>query len=260
MTWYNEPEGTGGDSAGPGRSEKAGTSKSGQHAAGPQIDWTSYESMLWETARVVGAVLRNEELPYKPCNFALSLGSGYDEVLIASAPFCRDWLGAIGNGDYQKSTTFVGGFSPVGVMLGAATLGASAIGNARRKSAAAAAASVVWRQLDAGLIHITTKGFYLEAQGQISPFGFWSIQRMDLIGPGNVQWSASMADGTSQTFRFASDAAEMAFVLWALACCPYHSQLHDFTWLPREFMDRVRYAHLEDQLGGGSLGMLRPGR
>jgi hypothetical protein len=224
-------------------------------APGPAIEWTEHEVMLWETARIVGAILRGETLSSKHCNFALSLSDDFSEALLATGGFQRDWLGAIGDGTYRTNTTVVGGFSPVGVMLGAATLGASALGNASRKSKAAADASIVWRQLDSGWLHVSTRGFYLETRSQLHPFAFWSIQRIDLLGAGAVQWSAASCNGTVQTYRLSSVCAELAFVLWALARCPTHHQFLGMTWLPQAFMERVRFAGVVDALGGGSLGI-----
>lgn len=223
---------------------------------GVGIEWTEHEVMLWETARIVGAILRGQALAGHPTSFALSLSSDFSEVALSSAPYQRDWLGAIGDGSYRTNTTFVGGFSPVGVMLGAATLGGSALGNASRKSQAAADASVAWRNLDQGILHVSNYGFYLDSAGRLAPFSFHHIQRIDLLGPGAAQWSATMAAGGVDTFRFSSVCTELVFVLWALARCPAHPQLLNFTWLPPAFVERVKYCGLMDQLGGGSLAAL----
>jgi|JI10StandDraft_1071094.scaffolds.fasta_scaffold69824_2 hypothetical protein len=220
------------------------------------IEWTAHESMLWETARIVGAVLRGETLAGRPTNFALSLSNDYSEVVLASGTYERNWLGAIGDGTYRTNTTFVGGFSPMGIVLGGATLGGSALGNARRKSRAAADASIAWRPIDGGVVHVSNYGIYLDTSGQLLSFGYHSIQRMDLLGPGTAQWSATMASGGAETFQLSSVCVELVFALWALARCPAHPQLVNFTWLPETFMARVRYAGLDGQLGGGSLPML----
>jgi hypothetical protein len=222
------------------------------------IEWTPHEVMLWETARIVGAVLRGESLPGNPCNFALSMSHDFSEVLLTSCPYDRQWLGAIGDGSYRTNTTFIGGFSPVGIMLGAATLGGSALANASRRSRAAADASVAWRACDRGALHVSNYGFYLDTGHQLYPFSYLAVQRVDLVGPGDAQWSVCMSDHSVQTFRFQSVGAELVFVLWALARCPTHPQLLNFTWLPEAFMARVRHADLVDHLGGGSLKMLHP--
>ena len=226
------------------------------NSLGQNIEWTPHEAMLWETARIVGAVLRGERLAGQPTTFALSMSNDSSEVILASAPYSREWLGAIGDGSYEKSTTFVGGYGLFGIGLGAATLAGSAARNRGRKSRAAADASIVWRQLDQGALHVGNCGFYIDTEGSLLAFGYEHLQRMELIGPGSAQWTASMQSGTVETFRFASTCVELVFALWALARCPNHPQLLNFTWLPNEFMERVKHAGLIDQLGGGSLTKL----
>jgi hypothetical protein len=223
---------------------------------GRDVQWTEHEVMLWETARVVAAVMREEPLQARPCNFALSLSPDFSEVLLVTGGYSRQWLGALGDGSYQTSTTMVGGFGPAGIALAAATLGGSALGNARRKSKAAAAASVAWRDMDHGAIHVSTRGFYLDTGHQLMPFSFWDLQRVDLTAPGEAQWSATMSGGSIETFRFTSVCAEMVFALWALARCPTHPQFLNFTWLPAAFVERVRWAGLVDHLGEGILKQL----
>jgi hypothetical protein len=130
-------------------------------------------------------------------------------------------------------------------------LGASAANNSRKKAAAAAAASVAWRPLDSGVLHLSNYGAYFDTEGRLYPFSFGDFQRVELTGPGAVQVSASMSTGSVETFWIVSEAAELLFVSWAMMHCPDHPQFRQLTWLPPEFVARVRYAGLWDQVGGG---------
>jgi len=226
--------------------------------AANQVTWTPSEAILWETARIVGDLRSGRPLTGRPGSFALSLGDGAAEHLLASVPYSRTWFGPAGDGTYRTSTTFVGGFSPVGILLGAATLGASAAGNARRRVQAANALENAWRPCDTGLLHVSDRGFYVETEGQIWAFRYGCIQRMDLVGPGAVQLTAEMADGTVSSYVVTSDGAEMLFAVWACFRCPDHPHFTGLVWLPQPFVARVRWAGLLDSLGGGQLRALSP--
>lgn len=211
--------------------------------------WSTDELLLWETARIVGAVARGEPVTGQPAHFALNLSGDGTEGLLASVAYERKWLGAVGDGTYRTSTTFVGGFSPLGVVLGAATLGASAAGNARRRAEASRSAAECWRPCDQGTVHVSTHGFYLDVAGKLFAFRWSCVQRMSLIGPGVVQFTAEMAAGSVETYLLTSGAAEMVFAFWCVAACPAHPQFTGLVWLPEVFMARVRHFGLQDQLG-----------
>ena len=215
--------------------------------------WTHEELLLWETARVVGAIIRSEPVHGHPAPFAMHLAGDGSEGLLVASGFQRRWLGIAGDGTYRTSTTFVGGFSPLGVVLGAATLGASAVGNARRRAKAARAATECWRPLDQGVVHVSTHGFYLDVAGRLFGFRWGCVQRMTLLAPGVVQFTAEMATGSVETYEVTSGAAEAMFAFWCLAACRSHPQFVGLVWLPEGFVSRVRTSGLLEQLGGGSL-------
>lgn len=128
----------------------------------------------------------------------------------------------------------------------------SAIGNGRRRAQAARAASLAWREFDAGVLHISTCGFYLENAGALLPFNYGCVQRMDLVGPGTVHFTAAgMDSGPVETFVVTSEAAELLFALWCVLHCPAHPQFRQFDWLPQPFLDLRALRRALDELGCG---------
>ena len=153
--------------------------------------------------------------------------------------FERAWFGAVGDGTYRSSTTFVGGFGPLGLALGAATLAGSAVGNTSRKARARVDATETWRPFDRGHLFVSTHGFYLDTGPELLPFVHECVLRADLPAPATLELTCSMADGTQQSYVLTSWWAELVFLLWATRCNPHHPKLTNLGWLPRGFIDRL---------------------
>ena len=153
--------------------------------------------------------------------------------------FERAWFGAVGDGTYRSSTTFVGGFGPLGLALGAATLAGSAVGNTSRKARARVDATETWRPFDRGHLFVSAHGFYLGTGPGLLPFVHECVLRADLPAPATLELTCSMADGTQQSYVLTSWWAELVFLLWATRCNPHHPKLTNLGWLPRGFIDRL---------------------
>ena len=205
------------------------------------VDWTPHESALWWTCNYVRDLTRVDRLPQAVrVPFALQLDQG--EFVYQSGTYERSWFGAAGDGSYRSSWLVAGAFSPLGIGLGALTLGASAALNSSRKAQATQNATAMWRPLDSGTIYISTHGYYLENYSGLLPFGYNGHISAGIIGPGQLQFNVMMADGSQQRFAVSTNWAELIFVNWALRHCPNHPQMQNLGWLPREFIERIRYA------------------
>lgn len=206
-----------------------------------EIEWTPHESALWRTCEIINDLVRFGRWPQQiQVGFARQLS--HEEEIFLWGDYQRSWFGAVGDGSYQTSTFFAGGFSPVGVALGVATLGASAAGNAARKSRARKAAQATWRPFDAGQIYVSTHGFYLVPGNGVLAFGHPSIVQADLGAPGVLLATISMDQGGQEQFAITSMWAELIFVMWARAFCPGHPRLSNLGFLPAEFVQRAEHA------------------
>jgi hypothetical protein len=221
------------------------------------VDWTEHERALWRTCEILVGLGRTGRWPDPiPTAFARQISS--DEHVVAWSEFERGWYGAIGDGSYQSSTFVAGGFSPLGVMLGAATLGASALGNSSRKARARKDAQQQWRRFDGGHLYVSTHGFYLLPGGvEVLAFPYSSILQADLGAPGVLVATISMASGGQEQFAVTTIWAELLFAVWAMDHCPQHPRLASLGFLPREFVERVAYAGVWDtsplrELGAGA--------
>lgn len=205
------------------------------------VEWTDHECALWRTCEIVRDVVEHDAWPEAiPVGFARQIA--HDEWIFLHGDYRRSWHGSAGDGSYQKSTFFLGGFSPMGIALGAATLGASAMGNSSRKARARREATEQWRPFDAGHLYISTLGFYLDPGNGMFAFPYHSLLRADLGGPGVLVVTISMDNGTQQQFAVTTLWAELIFVAWARSFCPTHPSLRDLGFLPAEFLQRAEFA------------------
>ncbi len=213
---------------------------------GRTVEWTPHESALWRTCEIVAGLVRRGEPP-EPMRVSFAHQLGVDERIFATSDYQRGWYGAGGDGSYRTSTFVAGGFSPLGVVLGAATLGASIAGNSARKANARRAAEQRWRTFDVGQIYVSTHGFYLlPSTGGVLAFGLSSLLQVDLGAPGVLVADISMDSGSQEQFAITTVWAELLFVLWARDYCPNHPRLERLGFLPQEFLARVEYAGVWD--------------
>jgi hypothetical protein len=201
--------------------------------------WTEQDDALWRSCGIAAELFVHRRLPDPvPVTFALQF-AGAEERILAWGRFERAWFGAIGDGTYRSSTTFVGGFGPLGLALGAATLTGSALGTSSRKARARRDATERWRPLDQGNLFVSTHGIYLDTGQEFLPFIHECILRADLTAPATLELTCTMADGTQQSYIITSWWAELVFLLWATRCSPHHPKLTNLAWLPRSFIDRL---------------------
>ena len=205
------------------------------------VKWSAHESALWWTCNFVRDLTRSGRLP-PPVPVTFAMQQAEDEFVYQWGNYHRSWFGAQGRAGYRRSFLFAGGFSPLGMGLGALTLGASAVLNASRKARARQAATPMWRLSDSGTIYISTHGYYIANQYGLLPFAYDGHVSATLVQPGVFQYDMFMADGSQQRFATSTNWAELIFVTWAMKHCPNHPQLQNLGWLPHEFIERVRDA------------------
>jgi hypothetical protein len=204
-------------------------------------EWSAHESALWWTCNFVRDLTHSGRLP-PPLPVAFVMRHDQNEFVYQWGNYGRSWFGAEGSAGYRTSWLVAGGFSPLGIGLGALTLGASAALNANRRARANQAATPMWRPCDSGAIYISTHGYYMANQHGILPFAYNGHVSANLVQPGVIQCDMFMADGSQQRFATSTNWAELIFVTWALKHCPNHPQLQNLGWLPREFIERIRDA------------------
>ena len=204
-------------------------------------EWSAHESALWWTCNFVRDLTRSGRLP-PPLPVAFAMQQAQNEFVYQWGTYDRSWFRAAGTGEYRRSWLVAGGFSPLGMGLGALTLGASAALNANRKARSRQAATPMWRPFDSGTIYISTHGYYMANQYGLLPFAYDGHVSANLVQPGVIAYDMSMADGSQQRFATSTNWAELIFATWALKHCPNHPQLQNLGWLPREFIERIRDA------------------
>jgi hypothetical protein len=201
--------------------------------------WTERDSVLYATCEIVRDVVRGdvEQRPLMVHTFPLTFTG---EKVLASGAYELGVWGAAGDGSYQHSSFIAGGAGLLGISTLAATAVASAAVNQSRRSAAAAAARNGWNFLDHGVVHISTHGVYFQGTGGTRFFGWDSITDGDLAYQTMFRYSATMHDGTIETFLMTSDWAELVFALWAYARHQNHPRLNDGQWIDPTFFARCQ--------------------
>ena len=120
----------------------------GRHGGTPA--WTHADSYLWYTIDILAAALSSTARSRPPVLAPFPPSFAPDEWMLAEGPVTLYELLAAGDGTYQRSTVLLTGSGRLGLGLLAGSLGASAIGNARRRARAADDAQVRWRPVDRG--------------------------------------------------------------------------------------------------------------
>lgn len=202
--------------------------------------WTDDDTCLWHTLDILAAVVtgRPERRSAVLTTFPPRLGA--DERLLVEGPMTLHGLTTLGDGTYQHSTTLLTGTGRVGVGLAVGSLAASAIGNASRRRAAAAAATPMWRPIDRGGLVVSTDGFYLHTAQGLFAWPWASVASAAVTGRRQVHVQGTAAHGRDVSWVLESCWSEVLFAVWALACHRTHPQLVDGTWLPPGWVDHAR--------------------
>jgi hypothetical protein len=157
-----------------------------------------------------------------------------DERFWACGPYRLQDYRSVGDGSYYSSTTIVGGTGLLGMTLLGATAIGSAVGNKRRRDAAARDMQPRWVDVDGGLITIGSRALYLHSAAGLAPWSWQAIGSADMVAPGHLHFSSG-----ASSWIVISDWAELAFVAWAAARHPRHRQIMDSSWFPGGWQPQV---------------------
>ena len=131
-----------------------------QHGAEAPVGWTYRDDVLVATLVAVREAMEGRlvDRPILTSRFALQFPG---ERLVASGRYRLDWSGAIGDGSYSSRSFFVGGTGAVGIGLAAGSLIASNHAATQARNRTMMDARRTWRFVDAGDLHVSDDGFYL---------------------------------------------------------------------------------------------------
>lgn len=207
--------------------------------AGGQEMWTERDSVLFASCEILAAATSGQlgSRPVLAHSFALRFAQ--DERLLATGAYQLHWWGAVGDGTDASRTTIVGGTGIIGIGLLGATAFGSAAGNANRRARAAADASSQWRPFDAGYLHISDQGFYLQGSSGFRSFCWSHVVEGDLTAETMFAFNAMTTNGTDY-FCLTSDWAELVFMLWALAVNRNHPRLINNSWINPAFFEKCQ--------------------
>lgn len=141
---------------------------------------------------------------------------------------------------YQTSTFVAGGFSRLGVVLGAAALSASAAGNAARQARTRRSAT------RGGVRATQVSSTYRRRASTWTPVNVCprSTSPASHALTRRTCHTIVMADNTQQLHAITTVWAEMLFVTWAWTYCPAHPRLQNLGFLSNEFIQRADCAGL----------------
>lgn len=210
----------------------------GLDGSGP--GWSQRDRMLLRTAQVIHAHVHGEFDQILPVPVDFAVGGTYpDNRIVAVAPFSLHSLESHGNGDYTHDGGFFFATGGVGLAITAGTALGRAVGNARRRAAAARAAQPSWHHLDNGMLCINQFGFYLRTPTSLLWWDWGSILECHMVGPGRVGM-LGMTQAGQCTYLIESDLAELVFASWAVKRQPQHAQFLHRVWLLPDWIDRYR--------------------
>lgn len=208
-------------------------------------EWLPADTALWTTCHIVADTVHGR-LPEHRIDTLFPLTGS--EVALAAGNLYVDAFRAIGDGSYERSSTFAWGTGAFGLALAAGTIAASAAGNASRRKRAAADAQEAWRPLFGGSLFITTEGFFIQTMQGLFRWSWDAVDLMQVVGFNVAIMQGRGAEGPV-TWRLTSEWAELVFVLWALRRHPRHPQLRDGSWLPANWLpwatEQGHRAHLD---------------
>lgn len=198
--------------------------------------------MLVHTLMIADCLLRGtlDDRPFLASRFALTYPG---ERVLGVGPYDLRWWGAVGDGSWSiGGSTFVAGTGRLGMGLVAGSLIVNQRAKSRARAAAAADATLQWRPVDQGHLHVTTHAFYFTdgAYGH-RMFPWEVVQQVDVTEPGVAHFTGDTDQG-SQTWRLTSTWAELLFATWVIARRHPHPQWLDGSWFPYETMrERCTY-------------------
>lgn len=205
--------------------------------------WTNHDVAILHTRDILDRA-RNGTLDVRgstPVPFRLSFGA--DEKMLVSGGFQRCTFRAVGDGSYSHSSGMFLATGRGGLAATALFAGAQALGNSSRRAAARADAMERWAVDDAGTLHLSTSGFYMQSRAGLFPWSWGPVASMELLGPRTVHLQGQSDDGPV-SWLLRSDWAELLLVLWAIHEHPTHPQLGQ--WIPPGWEERYAERSLDD--------------
>lgn len=198
-----------------------------------------HDAAIWKTLLVneLIDVGRFEQVETVPVVFAPRISS--DERFVGTGGFELYDFGAVGDGSYTKDAGFFFATGAAGLALTGTVAAARALGNASRRSRAAADAVARWKVMDSGLVWVSQHGLSLRGRTGFYVWGWDDFLAAELVGPGALCLDGAADSGQSR-WILASDWSELAFTFWARARHPQHPQFLGRTWIPPGWADRTR--------------------
>lgn len=201
--------------------------------------WGYFDDALMYSCHVVAALRsgRADLLTARiGVQFAPCLGSG--EQILAQGTFVLSEFRAPGNGVYSHSSGVFFATGRGGLALTGLFMGAQAVGNASRRSRAAADSVPRWLDVDRGSLTLSTHGFYLQSGLGYRTWGWDSITAADMVAPDRVHLDGQSTDGPVR-WVLTSPWAPLLFALWCLARHSQHPRFLTNTWLPHGWWERA---------------------
>ena len=210
----------------------------------------SADSALWATTHIVSDILHSRVPEYR-VDTLFPLGP--NEIAMAAGAVFADAYRSAGDGSYVQSSGIAFGTGRLGVAMVAGSLIGNAAANSKRRREAEANATATWRPEFSGSIYVTNAGFTLQTAAGLFPWGWQSIDLMQVIDFNRVVLQGRSSQG-SITWRLTSEWSELVFVLWALSQHPQHPQLRDGSWLPHGWIEWATHMGYRPHLGQPQIG------
>jgi len=168
--------------------------------------------------------------------FAPSLGEG--EQILAHGGFVLSEFRAPGNGTYTHDSSFFFATGGGGLALTGLFAGARAVGNASRRSQAAADSVPRWVESDRGSLIVGTHGFYLQSGLGHRSWGWDSVVGAEMVSADQVDLHGQSTNGPVR-WVLTSPWAPLLFALWCLARHSQHPRFISNGWLPYGWWERA---------------------
>ncbi|MBK0331711.1 hypothetical protein I8D64_09875 [Brachybacterium sp. MASK1Z-5] len=203
--------------------------------------WTARDAILLRTAQIIYAVEHDEfhVVDGLPVEFAVA-GTYPDNRIVLAAPSALHSYQALGDGTYQQDSSMFFTTGGLGLAMTAGHLAGQAMGNSRRRAAAAEAATERWRHIDGGMAYVNQYGIYLATPTDILPWPWDAIVSAKMVNRRQFAMIGDSSDRGRVRYIFESDAAELMFAFWAMVRQPQHPQLAQRVWLLPEFLEKYR--------------------
>lgn len=210
-----------------------------KNAAAPHPDsrpLSDSDTALWHTLRI-NLELDREQTPGPVTHYGATYTGDPDERILARGPFQLLDFRSLGDGSYLHNNGF---FFATGGAGAAATVAygvGQAIGNSRRRNAAAAMAMPRWTLIDGGMVDVTDRRLVMQTPNGLYSWWYSAFTSAMLVGPRQLNFTGGAADGREISWILDSDWAELALTIWARLHAPAHPQRH--SWLPPDWAKRV---------------------